>query len=637
MMRIFIVRSILLVLTSCLYITAVDLTVRTTPFVAVPVGSEAQSLFSVGGAVNAVVGSEFFDFITIGPEIGYFVAPLQNTGTFPSFLATGISTGFHFYPISRLRTGVSVSGGVYQFRHHDRSYSDLWAKTQGDVGFRISPSLSLGLSAGYVYFAATDKALYTGMLLGLGLQYTFARGSGGRGITADVHPHEPVFPLFYRVYAATSIGTITIHNRETAEIRNVSVHFRAGNFSASSTPTGSTPLLRRNGSISFPLYAEFSPRLQDLTEDGVIRGELEIRYELLGTDRLFNQTVTIPVHNRNTFRWTDNAALVAFISANSPEVMHFSKYIVGLARNHLRSGLNRNMQFALFLMEGLIAGGMRYSNDARTSYLEFRNEPEKLDFIQFPFQTLSFRMGDYDDLGLLYAAVLESVGIRTALIPLKNDFIVAYSLNIDARQAEGLFHDTSRLLTIQNEIWMPLSLATFREGFMNSWATAISNIRTAQAQGDAIDFVIVQEAWQRYPPSALRGQEPVFPKPTESTVVRAVELNMLRYIAMDFGPRIRDLENQIRITGGSASLYNQLGLLYVRAGMYDEARRAFNNAVNRGSLTAMINNGNIDLLHRDYEAARIWFNRVLVREPHNVVALDGLTRIDARFDSRGDP
>lgn len=616
---------------------ALEYSVRVTPLVTIPVGSAVTPYFSAGGGAALNPSVELLDLISVGPELGFYITPLMNAGSYPSIVAGGIASGIQFYPLSRLRTHLGVSGGVYEVTHGDYSYSDLWWKVYGDAGIRLSPTLTLGAGAGFVRFAASEAPLYDGVLLGIGLQHSFSSRRGDGNVTAVLEQYEPLFPLLYRVYSTTSIGTATVRNEESAEVRNLSLHFRAENYTAALIPTGAAPRLRRNESITFPVHAEFSERLQDFTEDGVIRGELVIRYELLGMERVAHQTVTLSVYNRNSVRWSDPAVLASFISPNSPEVLDYSRYIVGFARNHLRSGLNQNMQFAMFLLEGLTVGGMRHSNDDTTPYRIYRNNPERLDYIQYPFETLSYRMGDYDDLGILYAAVLESVGIRTAMIPLADDFIVAFSLDIDGRQAEALFSDTDRLLTIDNEIWMPLSFSAMREGFVNSWAAAIGSLDTAIARGENVELVVTKDAWVDYPPSGIRGRQVEFPKPSEVAVERAVELNMLRYIATQFGPRIREIERRIQTSGGSVSLHNQLGLLYVRAGLYDDARSQLLEATAMGSVTAMVNLGNIDLLERNYDAARTWFERVLDRQPNNGTALNGIRRIESRFERRGFP
>jgi hypothetical protein len=210
-------------------------------------------------------------------------------------------------------------------------------------------------------------------------------------IDAVLDQAEPVFPLLYGVYKQNSIGTLRIINNESAEIRNVSVSFQAGNYTASLMACGSgdreeawlhraTPLRR---------LLQGDPELHRKREDPRGTGH---PVRVPGSEREITKTLVVSVYNRNTLRWTDAAALSAFISPNSPEVLDFSKFIVGIARDRLRSGLNRNMQFGMFLFEGMKEGGIIFTEDEATPYRTYHLDPTLLDYIQYPFQTLSYKM-----------------------------------------------------------------------------------------------------------------------------------------------------------------------------------------------------------------------------------------------------
>jgi tetratricopeptide (TPR) repeat protein len=315
-----------------------------------------------------------------------------------------------------------------------------------------------------------------------------------------------------------------------------------------------------------------------------------------------------------------------FISPSSPEVLDFSKYMVGIARNHLRTGLNQNMQFAMYLYEGLRASGISGS-DGQTPYVKYRRDPAGLDAIQFPSQTLMYRSGDLDDLGLLFAASLEAAGIRGALIPLANDFIVACSLGINSAAAGNFFNSLDNLIIIDDEVWMPLALSNFQDGFVNSWAAAAAAIRTAYEAEEAFDFIVLADAWQVYPPAVPAAQTAVVNKAPEQNVFRVVEIDMLRYISSELGPKIQNVRDAIASRGGTVTLYNQLGILYVRAGMYNDAKSAFQRSASMGSDTAMANLGNLAMLEKDTAAAERWYTQALERNPTSRAAVNGLNQI----------
>lgn len=303
-----------------------------------------------------------------------------------------------------------------------------------------------------------------------------------------------------------------------------------------------------------------------------------------------------------------------------------SKYLVGIARDELRSGLNRNQQFAMYLFEGARLSGIKAQPSADTPYMVYHLDSEKNDSVQHPFQTLTFKSGDYDDVGLLYAALLESVGINTAFIPLQDDFIVLFDLGITDTQAESLFSSLDSLLFLGDTMWIPLSSAGFNGGFINSWNRGISAVNNALSNDEYFDLILTKEAWSLYPPSGISGGKQISDKPDAIVIKKEVEKELLRYISTEFGPKIAELEDRIRVEGESVSAYNSLGLLYVRAGLYDQAIETYTKSAKLKSSTAMVNLGNIAILQKDYKTAKSWFSSALSADPSNASAKAGLDR-----------
>jgi len=606
---------------------SLDFNIRVTPEVCLPFGGDSPDMYSIGWGAAVNTDLELFHLVYVGPEFGYFNIPLLNTGTSMQYLNGGLGAGVFFYPASRVKVQAGGAAGIYEAIYTGSTIKNTWWNVRADAGFRFSPTFVLSLGVGYINYSGTKEPLYTGITAGVSAQLAFDTVTATAGnIDVKLEQGEPVFPLFYGIYKQNSIGTLRLVNNESAEIRNVSVSFRAGNYTSSLMSCGRADLLKKRGSLELPLYADFAETILNFTENGKIPGELVIDYELLGAARSVSKTLVVPVYNRNTVRWTDTAVLASFISPNAAEVLDYSKFMVGIARDKLRTGLNRNMQFAMYLFEGLKVGGISNSNDDTTPYVKYHLDPELLDYIQYPFQTLAFHSGDYDDLGILYAAALESVGIRAAVIPLKDDFVVAFSLGITAADAENLFAGTENLLTIADEIWIPVSFSVLREGFINSWYNAMNQLNKAFEAEDNVDFIILQEAWSTYPPASIKGSEANFQKPAEESVVRAVEGDLMRYISAEFGPKILDVQDNIRTSGGTAQLYNQLGLLYVRAGMYTEAKSEYKKAAALNSASAMVNLGNIAILQKDFRTAKTWFAQALEVQPENANAAKGLER-----------
>jgi tetratricopeptide (TPR) repeat protein len=617
-------------------LAGVDFSVRVRPYISFPFGS-GMDLFTPGGGVDAVfdvdissiLSNPFYLGYSLGPEVGMGFVPLKAAGSVMSILSGGIQASLFYYPLSRLNLRAGGSMGIYQgSREGTTSPVNLWVKFSGEAGFRFSPGFILSAHAGYQQNNyRKDEPLYRSIFAGITAQIQFESGTNDNRITVGLNQTDDVFPIFLNLYRNSPVGFLTITNHESAEIRNVKVSFRAGSYTSSEYPCGTIPILGKGRSAQVPLRADFSAMLMSFSENGRIPGEVLITYELLGASRGVQGTVVVEILNRNSFRWSDPASLAVFISASDPAVLDFQKYIIGMARNRRRTGLNERMQNAAFLFEGLRGSGIQYSEDKETPYTAFHTDSENIDSIQFPFQTLAYRSGDIDDIGLLYAASLEAAGIPAALIPLENDFLVAYSLGISEAAAVNYFENMDNLLVINDEVWMPLAFSNFREGFINSWYQAINELNYTFNGGGDIDFIILEEAWADYSPVVLPAQNLQADKPLEETVTRLVETDMMRYISTEFSPKIQRLFDEIKTQGGTASRFNQLGLLYVRAGMTEQANIEYQRAVALGSVAAMVNLGNLALLGRNYADAERWYTQALRLEPGNRIALNGLNQI----------
>jgi tetratricopeptide (TPR) repeat protein len=605
-------------------LNALEFAFRLTPELALPTGN-CDKLFNLGASVSLNSDIELFNFLSTGPEFGYMYVPYDG-GSHIQILNAGLSAGAFAFPLSRLRVQTTGTFGIYQALSDNGGYGNLWWKVAANAGFRVNPSVALSASGGYVTYLFPDEPLYTGVLAGVSAQYFLDTKAAEGNVAVSLDQSEPVFPLFYSIYKENSIGKLKIVNNETAEIRDVTVSFRSGDYTASLMLCGNASVIMKRKSVELPLYADFADKIQDFTENGKLSGEVVISYKLLGEERTAVKSIVVPVYNRNTLRWIDSAVLASYISPNSPEVLDYTKYVVGLARDKLRTGLNRNMQFAMYVLDGLKTGGVSNTKTTTTPYAQFHLDTNQLDYIQYPFQTLSFRSGDLDDLGVLVAACFESVGIRSAVIPLKDDFVVAFSLGISAADAEDLFANTDNLLTIEDEVWIPLSMSVFREGFVNSWFVGVENLNAAFAAEDAVDVVVLSEAWKTYPAASITGTGARFAKPDQDATIRAVETDLLRYISNEFGPKIRAIQEDIKAKGATVQHYTSLGILYVRAGMYDDAKAAYERAASMGSVTAMVNIGNIFLLDKAYPEAISWFKKALEAQSDNKGAKSGLDR-----------
>jgi len=618
---------------------ALDFNFRPRGFVYIPSDSvksaEGNAMYSIGGGgdlgfeadISSVLPNPLGIGYTLGVEGGMLFNGIQGeTDKSVSIYSIGGGVGLYFFPLSRLFVRADGAVGAYIPGFDGKTgYTSMYYRYGGELGFRFTPGFTLAANCGIRQFnadkdSAGGDVFSSGLYTGLTAQMTFRTGKNVNSETVGVvlEQDEAVYPAFMQLYQKSAIGSLVIRNNENAEIRDVRISFRAYGYTASEFPCAKLNFIARSRSVQVPLLADFSTNILRFTDKGRILGEVVIRYRFLGQEREAVRSVILATNNRNMVSEGDAAALAAFISPNSPDTVDYAKFIAGLARNDRRTGQNQNMQYAVWLFEGLRAGGIILNNASKTG--NGNND------VQFPAETLAFRSGNARDLALLFAACLESVGIPSAFVQAENDFLVAVSMNANTTAAETLFNGTGKILIVNDKVWLPLSMAAFNDGFYAAWTQAVKVLDENFKSGKQADFVMVEEAWAVYPPAPLPEQGGRVVRTDAAVASREVNRVIQQYITQEIQPVLTQVQARVN-AGPSAALYNRLGIVLVRAGKIPEGKTNYEKAAGMGSIPAMTNRGNLALIEKDYVTAERWFRQALSKDGKNTTALRGLEQI----------
>jgi hypothetical protein len=628
----FVLFSLLFAHSSLLF--GLDFNIRPKGFVSIPMGDgntveNANDRYSIGGGgelgfevdLSTVWPNPLGIGYTLGVETGMTLNTLQaDNSENVSFYSIGGALGLYYFLLSRLFTRIDGTVGVYQAaRAGERSNPGLAWRGGGEIGFRFTPGFTLAANMGWRQFQGkgTSGVLNSGFYAGLTAQLTFQTGANrNEGLGAIFDQYEEIYPSFMQLYQTNAVGSFVIRNNENAEIRDVRVSFRASPYTASEFPCGSIPFIARGRSAELPLLADFSPEILRFTDSGRILGELVIRYRFLGKEREAVQTVIVATRNRN-MTTGDVSALAAFVSPTSPETLDYARYIAGIARAERRTGHNWNFQYAVWLLEGLRAAGIKRA-------YTYANENQA----QFPAETLSYGTGNSRDLALLCANAFECVAIPAAFINTENDFLLAFSLGVSMSEAETLFNGTDKILIIDDEVWLPLSMNAFNHGFTAAWTQAAMVLNESFKAGNNVDFVMVEEAWATYPPAPLPELGGRTVRTNTEMAANEEKSAMAQYIEQELQQILAQIQRQIN-SAPTAALYNRVGILQARIGRVSEAKAAYERAAGMGSVPATTNRGNLALSERDYAVAERWFRQALTIDSQNQAALRGMERVEA--------
>jgi len=405
------------------------------PEVSIPTfGSE--ELFNMGGGASLAMRLSILPFLAPFAEVRYTIHPtiLEKSLT---LLSTGLGIGLELFPFSipRLGFGADLSAGYYMATWEDLSAGDFFFRGAVDVTYRFSSTLSLSLGGSYNHYLSVNDPLYQGIGVFLSGSINLGGLRGGTKIKTDSIELQPIFPIFHAFYDKNTVGTFNLTNQEAGDIQDVRVSFFVKQYMDQPKLSALYPSLGRGKSVEVPLYALFTEDVLRLTESTKVSAEIIIEYSFLGSPHQERISNTLHLHHRNAMIWDDDRKAASFVSAKDPAVLRFSKYTAGLIRQEGNSSINQNLRFAMGLFEGLRLYGLNYVIDPTTPYKELSANKAALDYLQFPYQTLVYKGGDCDDLSIMYAAVLESVGIKTAFITIPGHIYMAFDLDMEEEEA----------------------------------------------------------------------------------------------------------------------------------------------------------------------------------------------------------
>jgi hypothetical protein len=280
--------------------------------------------------------------------------------------------------------------------------------------------------------------------------------------------------------------------------------------------------------------------------------------------------------------------------------------------------------------------GLSYVIDPNSSYVSMSANESAVDSLQYPHQTLFYRGGDCDDMSILYSALLEAVGVRTAFITIPGHIFMAFDLGMTEAQARKEFFDPSLLIFRSGRAWVPVEITMVKEGFVKAWRVGAKEWADTSAAGTAA-FYPMEESWRLYPPVGIPDVNPRFSLPDEALVIQSFDEAVNRYVAREIDPAVRGYKARLA-EGASPEMANELGILLGRNGLLREAWAQFTVCAQAPRVYGWTNLANVAFLRGDYGLAVSYYEWALQQEPGNPVALLGIARSSyemERFDRAG--
>ncbi|MBN1242167.1 MAG: tetratricopeptide repeat protein [Spirochaetales bacterium] len=614
------------------------------PFVLLPLGASADTFgTSFGADATAAWRLGALPPLSLGASAGYLFGATDAPETSLSVVKGAASLSWE---LRLSRSFAMIAGGQAGWFVASLNGGGAPAGSNpfaaGALSLEFDPSRTFGvlLSGGYAWYGGLES----GATAGLSLRLRPETKSGGKppgGDDPDVRPLsgdgsgvdpawislDTVYPVFHSYYDSEPFGTLRVRNLEVGEARNVVARVMVKQYM--DEPKSSEPISRLapGASADIRLVGLFSDRLLSVAEGTKVPVSIELEYRQYGTLVREEYIETLVVGNRNALVWDDDRKAAAFVSSKDPEAFRVSRAIATAVKDAYLPGLNLNLQVAIAAHEGLRQLRLAYQVDPSSSITSGRRG--SVDFLQFPQQTLAYRSGDCDDLSILYASVLESLGVPAAFLTVPGHILVAVDLGIGRYEAERLFQRPGDLVESGGTMWLPIETTVQGKSFTYAWDEGARQWRDGFAKGSAT-LIPVRDAWKTFPAVVLPGTPAATPTPPERATLGAFRTELAAILARELDSRVAALQAEFKRTGDAAVL-NRLGVLYARYGQFDKAEAQFlESAKRKESVAVLYNLGNLAFAAGRMADALAWYQKA-VKKGDDARAWLGVARAQAEL------
>ncbi|MBP7461543.1 MAG: hypothetical protein KBA26_09670 [Candidatus Delongbacteria bacterium] len=351
--------------------------------------------------------------------------------------------------------------------------------------------------------------------------------------------------------------------------------------------------------ISVPLI--LPPQVVNLSENFNTQAEFRIQFMHSGKEFNLLEKRTVSVYGSRYMTWDNIKKLASFISPADSSVIKFTRQMLRVDLDVPDWDLtNTHFQSAVLIYGGLQLLGLKYIKDPNIP--DITPQTDQLDYVQYPAETFRRKTGDCDDMVVLMASCLESVGIGTALISIPNHIMLAFHSGLKVQEMDQLSLKPDEFISYQGELWVPLEITVLeKENFQNAWKKGAQTCNTYK-QNPQFEFIPLSDAWKIFPPigSFINGISFVI----DSNLIRNSWLTNIQTVKAG---RLDQIESFFKLKGfpDQAQRYNNLGVYYARMGFYDLAQAAFEKSIsfNPKFCDPFANLANIHLQRSEYSQA----------------------------------
>lgn len=371
----------------------------------------------------------------------------------------------------------------------------------------------------------------------------------------------------------------------------------------------------------------FSPdEIMKVSDDSTRTAKVIVAYEHDNRRSEDTTTTKFVLYSRNAFIWDDIEKLGSFVTPQDKMIKEFARSTL----QRMKSGgvrervISNNFYKAMLIFDALGAYGQIYIADPSNPYgAAAETGGFAIDYIQYPQETLKQKSGDCDDCTVLYASMLENVGIPTMLVDVPGHIFMMFDSGVSPGKAANVFPNNDCYIELDGRVWVPVETTMFGRTFYSAWDEGIDTFKKwlselNQSDDIAIHLVNMNSAWEKYPSATIKGKAWKLKLPDPDDINEIFKKDVDEYLADKEGNKFREIIDQYNSDPDNSETLNKLGILYAKNGIYILGEKYFTKILNKdpGNIKARNNLGNIYLITGDYNSAISEYKEVLKIDPN---------------------
>lgn len=413
---------------------------------------------------------------------------------------------------------------------------------------------------------------------------------------------KPVFLSVAKSYQDSPIGKVVLKNNSKETIYKLKISFKIKKFMEQPSIMN-VDALKPGSPVEVPITLSLAQQSLNISEDSPVLGIITVEYTSKKTPQKISTTIPFTIYGPNALLWSDKAMTGAFITPQDWPIVEFARgaiELAGEAPESLPSAFFR----AGAIYESLMAYKVSYLEDPNRPYRQSSKEVERVDYVQYPRDTLRLRSGDCDDLTILYISLLENMGVETAIADLPGHVLPLVAVDIEPAEIPNFVSDSWMLIETQGKVWIPVEMTAIGVGFTEAWMQGATLCKKANEEGK-LGIIFTHDSWKKYAPAVLPLTKWKPTLPPAGIVANAVQAQMTLIMRRRLDIIAGELKKRLESNPQDNEARIELGVLYAENGDLEKAKEEFLKVLENDpqNVWALNNLGNVFFLERNFQAA----------------------------------